>query len=533
MAKLISSPNKIKLRPPQFKLPEQEPLWESKINGGMVSSIDQQNLSNSQLAILKNMVTRFDHTSRRDGAKLFTPAKPNSNKILGWFLYEKNDGSQKLIRFTKSTIHAASAGAWTAITGGALTGSDSDKWRTTILEDRMFATNNGIDVIQEISIASNTYFDLGNAPKYKYIAGFGDRVVGWSLAGGAPVGTQLGWSGNRSYAEWNPLTDQSAGSKLLTTSASDTSDFGSGIFSFGSVLVIMRNKSIWEATLQPIAQDPYNCYQKIPNIGSDSPDSIAKTALGVVFADTRTQAVYLYTIGGGLPEIISDPIKSDLFNTITDPLLLFGSYNQSTLEYSLCVGSNTTTIVQEWIFNFNTKTWSYNEFDLLSLISSLDYAGGGITINDLVGSIDGLVGTIDSLTPGRNVTKFYGRTDGELLFANAQTDQDNSLPFTSELRSKDFTLPASTRFVNRLHIEYIPRILGNITVSYSKDGGITWVVWKVVTFAGTDVNTYKEIVCVKNIQCRRFMFKMESTAGMFEVIKYAIYSYEGAESVNK
>lgn len=532
MAKLISAPNTIVFNPPAWNLKEPEPLWESKLSGGMISSIDQQNLENNQFAIMKNMVTRFDHVSRRNGAKLFTPAKPNANKILGWFLYQKGDSSEKIIRFTKNTIHAASAGAWAALAGGALAGTDFDKWRTTILEDRMFATNNGVDVIQEIDIVGNTYFALGNAPKYKYIAGFGDRVVGWFLSGGVPIANQLGWSGNRNYAEWNPLVDESAGSKIITTSASDSGDFGSGIMSFGSVLVLVRNKSIWEATLQPIAQDPFNVYQRVSNIGSDAPDSIAKIPSGVVFADSRTSGIYVYGIGGSIDKI-SDPIKSDIFNSITDPTLLFGGYNQNTNEYSVGVGSNTSTLVREWIFNFDSKAWSYDEYDNISIITNLDFASGGITIDDLVGTIDNLVGTIDALGAGKTATKFYGRTDGELLFDSSTVDKDNAVAFTSELRSKDFTLPSNKRYINKLHIEYIPRFIGNINVSYSKDGGITWILWRTVVIGNVDLNTYEEMVCKKNIMCRRFMFKIESTAGRFEVLKYAIYGDEGGEAPNK
>lgn len=531
MAKLISSPNKIKLNPPIYPASEPEPLWSSLLNGGMVSSIDDQNLSDSQQGILKNMIVRFDHTSRRFGTKLFIPAKPNANKILGWFLYQKSDGSEKLLRFTKDSIHAAGSASWAALAGGALSGTDNNRWRTTILEDRMFATNDGVDVIQEINILANTYAALGNAPKYKYIAGFGDRVVGFSLAGGVPVGTQLGWSGNRAYAEWNPLVNQSAGSKVLTTSASDVNDFGSGIFSFGTVLVLLRNRSIWEATLQPISTNPFNCYQRIPNVGSDSPDSIAKTATGVCFLDTRTRAVYLYKLDGSL-SVISDPIKNDLLGSISDPSLVFGSYNQSTNEYSVCI-PGLSTLVREWVFNFDSKAWSYYEIESISHLANLDYASGGLTIDELVGSIDQLIGTIDGLAPGKAVTKFYGRTDGEILVEDSLLDTDNSISYNSEFRSKDWTLPANKRFINRLHLEFVPRKAGNITISYSKDAGKNWVVWKVVNFVFADVNSYKEIVCKKLIQGRRFMFRVTSTEGLFELVKYAIYSEDSGEAKNK
>lgn len=533
MAKLISLPKpKIEATPYPFK--EQPPLWESHINGGMVSTFDPENLDLKSAVILKNMLTRFDHASRRNGIRLFTPDKPNANKILGWYLYQKSDGTEKLVRFTKNTIHAASAGAWVALAGGALSGTDSDYWRTTILEDRMFATNNGVDVIQEINIVANTYAALGNAPRYKYIAGFGDRVVGFSLAGGAPISNQLGWSGNRNYAQWDPLVDQSAGSKVLTTSASDTSDFGRGIFSFGPVLVIIREKSIWNATLKPVATDPFNCYQAVPNIGSDSPDSIAKCgSKGVAFLDTRTKSTYLYGLDGSV-SIFSGPIKNDLLSSISDPNLVFSCFNQGTNEYSVCVPSSTSTLVREWIFNFDTKTWSYSEYDSISLLTCLDFASGGITIDELIGTIDQLVGTIDSLAPGKSVAKFFGRIDGELLLEDRNVDLDNGVAFTSEFRSKDFQLPAFKRYVNRLHITYVPRFLtGNIKVEFSINGGVTWNLWKTVVLTGADLNTYKYLVCKKNIMTKRFTFRITATAGQFELIEYAVFGDEAGENVNK
>lgn len=534
MAKLISLPRRIPLEAASYNYKESPPLWESHINGGMVSSIDPENLDLSQAVVLKNMLTRFDHISRRNGSLLFVPAKPNANKILGFFLYQKSDGSEKLVRFTKNTIHAASTATWAVLAGPVLSGTDNDRWRTTILEDRMFATNNGIDEIQEIDITANTYAHLGNAPRYKYITGFGDRVVGFSLAGGFPVSNQLGWSGNRNYGEWDPLVDRSAGSKVITLSASDSADFGRGVFSFGSVLVIIREKSIWNATLQPIATDPFNIFQTVPNIGSDSPDSIAKCAnFGVVFVDTRTKAIYLYDLNSTVT-VISDPIKKDFFNSVIDPNLLFSSYNAGTHEYSACVSSNISSIVKEWIFNFDSKTWSYSEYNSVSVISNLEFGSGGIAIDELVGTLDSLSGTIDSFSPVKSVTKFFGRTDGELLIDSSTVDDDNLVDFTSEFRSKHFQLPAQKRYVNRLHITYVPRFVsGNVTVEYSINNGASWILWKTVVLSAGDIDTYKYLVCKKNIMCKRFTFRITSTAGQFDLIEYAVFGDSAGENVNK
>jgi hypothetical protein len=133
------------------------------------------------------------------------------------------------------------------------------------------------------------------------------------------------------------------------------------------------------------------------------------------------------------------------------------------------------------------------------------------------------------------VAKFFGRLDGELLFDDRTVDLDNAVAFTSEFRSKDFQLPTVKKYVNRLHITYVPRFVsGNITVEYSINGGVSWNILKgPITLTGADLNTYKYIVCKKNIMTKRFTFRITASAGQFEVIDYGIYGDPAGENVNK
>src|SRR6266498_3892139 len=159
------------IRPIPLRMEQPKTFAEARVNGGMVTSIDPADLENSQLVIAKNSSVRFDRITRRLGTKLFVPAKPDSLKVLNFFAFSRFDGSVNLVRFTPTTVNRATTLAWIPIVG-TLTGGVNDRFSIAVLNDRLFFAN-GIDEVQELNVSANTFADAGNAPKYKYITGFG------------------------------------------------------------------------------------------------------------------------------------------------------------------------------------------------------------------------------------------------------------------------------------------------------------------------------------------------------------------------
>lgn len=506
------------------------PLHQSSMEGGMVTVYDPPNLQNNQFVIQKNYKTFFDHIIKRYGTTLFIPTKPNSSVVLAFVAYAANDGSVKLVRFTPATIYAASTSSWTAVTGTPLTGGVNDRFNVVNLGDFLYSSNNGIDVIQKIDLSANTYAPLGNAPAYRYITGFGDRLVGANLQGGSPNPIQVGWSGNLNYPEWNPATDNTAGFTPLTDSDSDLADFITGIVGFDDVMIITRERSIWEATKTGNPTQPFYFRNRVPGIGADCPYSIARLPSALAFSDTRTKDVYIYSVTGEITPI-GKPIRTDLFSSVTSPENVFASYNTNTKEYTICTMNTTSTVVRAWTYSLETKGWWFDEYTNITAISDIDYNSAAISIDDLLGTIDQLLGTIDGLSPSTaQVTRFFGFNTGEIAYADPSSDADWNGAVNSELFSKEFRIPALDTMVASLRFEYTPETPGTFLVEYSINGGISFRTARVETFTTADVNYNKLFAYDKQIKARRFMWRITSTTGLASTFTYELWISQAGDS---
>lgn len=506
---------------------EEQTLAEATINGGMVTSVDEADLENNQFLTVKNATVRYDRTARRFGTEAFVDAAPDANAVLHLASYERFGGDVNLVRFTPSSIYEHDGSAWNALAagvGGSLTGGSSDRFRVATINDRMFFTNNGADVIQEIDLVASEFLALGNAPRYRYLMGFNNRIVGANLAGAGGSTIQIGWSGNLNFDEWDSGVDSSAGSVVLIDTSADLSDNITGLFGFTDYALMLRERSVWQIAKQPVSSDPFTFSSLFPNIGCDSPYSAVAIEQGIAWFDIRKGTVYIYKVGDTAPTPIGRPIEKTLLSEIlaTDGII-FGSYNTLNDEYSLCVPDGNTDFVRIWTFNFRAKAWFYDEIENLTCLANVDYASQVLSIDQLTGFINDLTGTIDELGVSIDTaSRFYGFSDGTITIENNLSDLDNGTEFTTEIVSKLWRAPAKKFYVQKFFLEYVPRLEGSFTISYSKDGGNTWTDYRTVTWDDTVAGDRKQVVCSKNINCSLFQWKLTSTDGLFELISYEI-----------
>jgi len=517
-----------------------EKFVEARVNLGMITQIDPSDIPTGALQLAKNATVRFDRTSRRYGTVLLTPIKPNALTVLKTLFIKKNNGSPYTLRFTPTTVHSRQAAGWSPYTTlAALTGTVSDRISTAFVLDNLVFANNGADEIQLVNFAAETHADLGNAPKYRYVTGFYNRVVGAALRGVNEV--QIGWSGDGNIAEWNPITDESSGNSPLVESPSDLSDYITGVFGLSNVLIVLREQSVWVGYKQPIAQFPFNFQAAIPGVGCDAPHSATVILGGVAWLDTRTAGVYAYTPGGELDRI-GQNVESEIIKNVTDPKNIFGSYNPVFNEYTVCIPQVGSTLVRAWTYNFRTKAWVFSEYDSITSLDDTDLGTAGTTIDQLVGSIDNLQGTIDSLSPTAvNIsTRLFGKNTGDILLENPNADRDAQLTPTSAndgliyetvLATKTFNIPEVDTYIAQVRIDYRPIKQCTLTLEYSKDGGDTDGSWKVAkSVTPVLINKTQLLIFNKNIKTRKFAFRVRASNGLFELVAFEIHVYPGGKS---
>lgn len=506
---------------------EKQYVIEARVNGGMITSIDAADIPSSALQDAKNVRVRLDKTITREGSTLLTPTKPDSDSVLLVYSYRTNDGSSFTLRFTKDNVHQRSS-SWVGLTG-TLTGAVTDRFQAVTAFNQCVFTN-GVDPIQVVNSTASNHTQLGNAPIYKYITSFYNRVIGFNFVHATtPDPVQIGWSADGVITEWDPLNDFSAGSSPLIESPGDFSDFGTGVFGFTNVMVILREKSVWLATKQPSASFPFNFFAAVPGKGCTAPYSAAVVPGGLVWVDPRTQRVYAYS-PSGQPESIGEQIEKSLFSSIQNPDDVFASYNTRNDEYTVALPFVGSTALRLWTFNFRTKAWSYDEREGLTCLNDIDSLASSVYVEDLPGYVENLSGYIEDLSGIEDsaTTRVFGFNNGNVEVEDAGTLKDNGVSFESSITSKDFYWPVVTTSFVKLKFEFNILTPVTITLQYSRDLGETWINAKAVTYSDVGQNI---LVYQKLIRSRKLTFRIFSTDGMWELIDYEIHGVGSGETV--
>lgn len=530
--------NRVRSKP--TGLPGKSKFIESRLNMGMVTMQDPSDIEPGALQLAQNARCRFDRTQRRPGTTLMTPTKPNSTPVIGLFFFKKNNGNTHYFRFTRNTVHERGGGSWTAYTagtGGALAGADSDYIQGAVVLDHFVFANNGVNVLQELDTVATQYKALGNAPEYRYVTGFYNRVIAGNLQGSVPNAAQIGWSGENNITEWDPLVDETAGSTPLVESPGDLGDNISGVFGFTNVLAILREQSIWLATKQPIPTFPFNPYAAFPGVGCNAPYSAKITSNGLTWADRRSATVWHYTPGDA-PQPIGRPVEKTLMDAIDDENLIFASYDPIQNEYTVCIPLVGSSDVVAWTYNFRTQAWTKDIYEGISIISDADLGTAVLTIDQLQGTIESLTGDINSLGPAQAVipTRSFGREDGEVTLQDDDATLDppfnaSSGEYDTVLLSKAFTLPTDDIYVAEVRIELLPIAGGTVTLNYSKNGGKTISTQsKSRTFTGDEIDKSQIFTWTKQIKCRRFAWQLSAPSGQFHITSYEVHVYKSGES---
>lgn len=513
-----------------LELAEPSLLAESLLNGGMTLDFDPADIPNNKSPMVVNARVRRDKTSRRAGKSMFGPPKPNSNPVFALIPFKQGAITTYFVRVEDAGFQFIDGtGVWKALTGslaGRITGS------ATVIGQLIVA--DGIKKLQVVDLSEGTVTDLGEiAPTAKFVTGFSDRAVAANAGMSNEQSETVYWSGNLNLPEWDALEDISAGNKRLDTSPRVTVDPISGIVGFSSVMVIPREVSIWIATQNPVASEPFKFFRSVPGVGTNLPGSIAIGRELLMFIDSRMRDIVIYRPGQNI-ETIGIAVRNTIIKDIADADGMVSSYLTSEQEYNLVI--DTVGITKIWVFNFLTQAWTYDEVDNCTSISIVDGFTPYTSYDDLSGTFDSLPGTFDelSVTPAEVPELVYGFSAGALSREDNNKDSDfiegiGEFAYPFELQSKEFKTLKDDITITRIELEYQSTNDGFLTLEYTKNGGITWVTAKTITTLQGKVQILK---FKKQIRTRRLMWRVLATEGRFDLLGFEIDAAPTGESRN-
>jgi hypothetical protein len=499
----------------------------------MNSYIDPADLPNPQASVFANGRTKADFTKKAPGLATLAGTVPDTKPVLMYTQWYRFDGTTVLLRFSEDRVDKYSAGTYTQVTG-TLNGTAQDGIRfvqtADASSDYFIFTNNGADKIQVLNATPSSFAALSASTtintKYKYICAFFNRIVAANRVASAasPVSAAnpvlIAWSGDFNFTEWNPANDISAGSTPLVEAQSDYADPITGLFGFASVMLILRERSLWIATRRPVASNPFAFQAAFPYVGCDTPSSATQTRNGIVWYDYRTNQVYVYEVGAS-PRPIGDAIKKNIIGAITDRDLVWGSYDQINNTYFLTIPSTSSTNTRIFHYNFDTNSWGYDDKESAYGVYPVDGGVSRLNYDQLTGTyaeLQAAVATYDDIgvTAASPPVNYIGYTNGVLKYEDPQSDLGIE---QFDWRSKIFRIPSGDQMVSRLMILFEPIRSGSFNITYRKNN-TGWTLYKTVAFDGTQGRT--RMYFTKLVRANEYQFRIRCSEGDFKLLEFKI-----------
>ena len=407
----------------QFENIENSVIEVGSVKNGMWVDVAREEIPKGAIHLGINARIRHRGIVRREGTAAVLP-KPDSHEVVKSFTFVRENGDVYLIRIDASEIHVSTGGSWVLYTH-PFVGYNRAYTNAQYL-DRAFIAN-GTNRVMEINFGTTTVAEIANAPVAKFITSFADRIIAANIDTDKPY--LIKWPTITNPSDWTGL---GSGEEPLIQTDDDLSDAITGVFGFGQVLIILRNRSMWIGERQPSADKPFSFRQLFPGIGCDMPYAAVRAGNGIIFPNSQEKTVY-YWEPGARPQPINMQVEEQIFKNLSDPLDARGAWDTQENEYHLGIPTlpGSGLLTETWVFARKYNAWTV---DTSPAFTSLDAAapssGGEIAIDDLVGTIDGLGATaINSLknSAGRIITTVMkGTIDGELVSLRKDLDGDYS-----------------------------------------------------------------------------------------------------------
>ena len=479
--------------PPDQRIGQTRPIFiadgilEARdLSHGMVSAVPRALRPVGSASFLQDARTREDWIGRRWGYKDFLD-KPNDNHIIRLVNHHSEDGNNYIIRVAHGDLYITDDYiVWnklqvpSIIPGNPKVDLDFDALATEVSAAQTFGHLYLANYYQRLLLVdpvANEILEIPGSPKCKYIAAFADRIIcafiDDPVDGVLPFGLQ--WSNNANPTRYD---GEGSGRENLVSSPSDTGDEITGVFTFGAVLVIFRERSIWLGTRQPFSLAPFRFDAVVTNLGCDMPGSISRltdvqgSLTGFIFGDSRTRSVYSYTPGSA-PIVVpgSARVGTKLLEGLVNPRTVRGTYDPYFNEYHFGFPTNPDRLerLQKfWVMSLANGSISEDTGPACTSIDAILSTSRVLVIDEIQGDVDDLPSSMANLgvNPTLSVSSIVkGDFFGKALQEDLLEQGDHWFVW----QSQDLSSLAFKRTFKNLRIKASSSKSGKIFIEWSKN----------------------------------------------------------------
>lgn len=444
------------------------------VTAGMINRLPRDKVPKGSGRDIKNGRVRDDWVGRRPGTAV-KGTTPDANQVVLIVSFIRESGDAYLCRITQSTFHVWRGGDWVAFTieDGGFSGK-ADRMTVSQFFDRMYLAD-GIDELWEVDFSTSKVSKVDGSPRGQFTITFADRILVGNLreAVGGERPNKIRWCVNGNPNDWTGL-----GSGEEDLAARDLGDEIMGMFDFEDQAVVLRRRSIMHLTRQPFADAPFRFTTVVRGMGCDLPYTGVKIPGAIIYADQGTRDVYIYS-PGSRPQPIASGINRSLYEDLASTEFAEATWNPFEKEYHLGLSWETTgTIQRVWVFNLENQAWSYDDSPEITTLGRALTTLSQTAIDDLVGTIDGLSGSIDELgTSGILTSAMYkGTLDGKVLEQSFASDNDHdATAFEFLFSSPNFGSLSRRRTLKELRLQLDVLADGSVTLEADRDeDAATW-----------------------------------------------------------
>lgn len=433
--------------------------------GGIDTSLPAEYIRDGASPNIQNFNINRKILTKRVGSTTFG-ASASEEILLGReFIRE---GTRYNVRIGLTGVDRYVSGAWSDITGTALTGSTDDPFDTAIpllSGKEVLIITNGIDNVRKYTGTGNTADLGGSPPKAKYCQEYKGYLVLANITGGVDVAQRVQWSNGVDIEDWS---GGNSGSQDLVEDGEPIT----GINIFGDYLCVHKKTSIYLASLVS-SSSIFRFVRRATKAGAVCNNTIVNLASG--------EQVFLANDGIRVFNGVSAPlVESSVNEDIRDGLNLEYIHKSWAVDVTekkevwiACpIGDQTTP---DTIYRFNYEDRTVVKDTRSNITAAWRFTqDSSLTWDDLTGTWDEWVGRWDdgALSAETPIVMLADNT-GQTYYIDETVNDDNSVAVDAIFDTKDHQMDVLGQLGRWQFVEIWAKG-GTLSVFYSTDSGQTW-----------------------------------------------------------